>query len=387
LDAQYHSDFEHLEKDLGSYFGNLHLSKSAWMILCVLVTTLFFARPFSHISGFEPFQLHNWKLFDVLYVDYLLLFVALLAATIIRFAVAWAALLKVLRRLERQPIRRAFDRLPKKFYSWTPLWHSGGARRTYSLQTRELECFRKFTALSQSPPLSQSLQSDLAALVNQLQNSEWRLLDAEADSYLDLQAENEIWQANLITTADRVVQEFLIPHWLASGDCETIESFEKETSEKPDDGVRHVIHNQLPPNNGETLAVVAEEFIALRFVSFLRYIGVQLRNLISFVVAGFIVCVASVRSYPFLAHHSIGWALTLTFLALGIPVVIAFAQMDKDAVLSRLSDTNPGKLDWAFYSRLISYGALPLLTVLASQFPAIGHFLFSWVQPAIDTFH
>jgi hypothetical protein len=68
-------------------------------------------------------------------------------------------------------------------------------------------------------------------------------------------------------------------------------------------------------------------------------------------------------------------------------VVIAFAQMDRDAILSRLSDTDPGKLDRAFYVRLIAYGGLPFLTVLASQFPSIGSFLFSWVQPAIEALH
>ena len=103
--------------------------------------------------------------------------------------------------------------------------------------------------------------------------------------------------------------------------------------------------------------------------------------------AGFILCVASVRSYPFLSQRTIGWTLTLIFIALSIPVVIIFAQMDKDAILSRLSDTEPGKLDRAFYVRVFSYGALPLLTVLASQFPAIGRFLFSWVQPAIEAMH
>jgi len=65
----------------------------------------------------------------------------------------------------------------------------------------------------------------------------------------------------------------------------------------------------------------------------------------------------------------------------------SFAQMDKDAILSRLSDTDPGKLARALYMRLLSYGALKLLTVLGSQFPAIGSFLFSWVQPAIETLH
>jgi len=132
---------------------------------------------------------------------------------------------------------------------------------------------------------------------------------------------------------------------------------------------------------------VAEEFVALRFVAFMRYVGVQLRNMLSFVVAGFVLCVASIRSYPFLTHRTIGWGLTVVFLVLGIPVVIAFAQMDRDAILSRLSDTDPGKLDRAFYVRLIAYGGLPFLTVLASQFPSIGSFLFSWVQPAIEALH
>jgi hypothetical protein len=33
---------------------------------------------------------------------------------------------------------------------------------------------------------------------------------------------------------------------------------------------------------------------------------------------------------------------------------------------------------------LLSYGALPVLTVLAAQFPTIGSFLFSWVQPLLQ---
>ena len=92
----------------------------------------------------------------------------------------------------------------------------------------------------------------------------------------------------------------------------------------------------------------------------------------TFFLGGGFYRVPSVRSYPFLGHRTIGWALTLIFIALGVPVVIAFAQMDKDANVSRLADTQPGKLDSAFYTRLVSYGALPLLTVMASQFPASG---------------
>jgi hypothetical protein len=66
---------------------------------------------------------------------------------------------------------------------------------------------------------------------------------------------------------------------------------------------------------------------------------------------------------------------------------MSFAQMDRDAILSRLSGTEPGKLDRDFYYRVVSYGALPLLALLASQFPSIGRFLFSWLQPGLNALH
>jgi len=385
LDVHYRAGFKQLEDNLSAYFFDLFQHRFERVLLLVVPVYLFL-RPLTYVSGFEPFHTKSFNAFDTLYVVYLLLFITLLLSALIRFVTGWAALLKILRRLERQPIRHAFDRLPKKFYSWTPIWHAGGARKTYSLQTRELECLQKLES-SAGRSLPFRLRRDLPGLVNQLQASAWRLLDAEANCYLDLQSENWIWQQNLISTGDRILWEFLVPHWRSRGDCESIDQYDREQSVKPDQGVRHLIHNRMPVSDANDIAVIAEEFIALRMVAFLRYVGVQLRNLLSFVAAGFILCVASIRSYPFLAHGSIGWALTVTFFALGIPMVIAFAQMDKDAALSRLSDTDPGKLDRAFYLRLVSYGGLPLLTVLASQFPVIGRFLFSWVQPAIAALH
>jgi hypothetical protein len=388
LDREYNSACGDLEHTLDGYFKDLFFSKYSWLVLAVVLAILLFSRPFSHIAGFEPFLLGDRRLFDVLYVVYLLLGTALLIGTMVRFVVAWAGLLKVLRRLERQPLRRAFDRLPKTFYSWTPLWHSGGARRTFALQSRALECLRKLQSdLEKSPLLPElkpELKKDLPDLVEDLQDQTSKLLQHEAAGHLDLSDDNRWCQEKMSFIADRLADEFLIPHWEKTGASESLAAPEAKAS-KGDDGVRYVTYGDAPLGNEPY--ILAEEFVALRFIAFMRYIGVQLRNLLSFVAAGFILCVASVRSYPFLAHRTIGWSLTLIFIGLSIPVVIAFAQMDKDAILSRLSDTQPGKLDRAFYTRLISYGALPLLTVLASQFPGIGRFLFSWVQPAIAAMH
>jgi hypothetical protein len=58
--------------------------------------------------------------------------------------------------------------------------------------------------------------------------------------------------------------------------------------------------------------------------------------------------------------------------------------MDRDPVLSRLRATKP-RLDMNFVLRVVSYGSLPVLALLGSQFPTVGNFLFSWVQPALQS--
>ena len=46
-----------------------------------------------------------------------------------------------------------------------------------------------------------------------------------------------------------------------------------------------------------------------------------------------------------------------------------------------------GRLDSGLFVRVVSYGALPLMTVLASQFPVVGNLLSHWLQPALDALH
>jgi hypothetical protein len=52
--------------------------------------------------------------------------------------------------------------------------------------------------------------------------------------------------------------------------------------------------------------------------------------------------------------------------------------------MSRITDTKANELGRTFFLRVAQYGALPLVTLLSSQFPEINRFLFSWLQPAID---
>jgi len=50
-----------------------------------------------------------------------------------------------------------------------------------------------------------------------------------------------------------------------------------------------------------------------------------------------------------------------------------------------LTDTTPGEVNkLSLFRRLLTVGALPIITVLSTQFPAVSHFLFSWVQPTLE---
>ncbi len=130
--------------------------------------------------------------------------------------------------------------------------------------------------------------------------------------------------------------------------------------------------------------LVREEFIVLRCVGFIRYSLWIMRSSLEFLTYGFILLVAALTLYPFEGKRGIGIALVFIFLAIGGLVFSAFAAMDRDPLLSRLSNTRPNELSRNFVYRLLAFGGLPLLTLLASQVPEVGNFLLSWAQPALQ---
>jgi hypothetical protein len=84
----------------------------------------------------------------------------------------------------------------------------------------------------------------------------------------------------------------------------------------------------------------------------------------------------------------IAWLATLLLAALLFSLGTVLAQMDRDAILSRLSNTTPGKFHYgSFLKHMLAVGGLPLITVLATLFPAIGNLLFSWAGPVLENLH
>lgn len=182
-------------------------------------------------------------------------------------------------------------------------------------------------------------------------------------------------QTIFVDAAEHLLNTQLRTQWLEEGGSDTLDDLNDRGSAAN------------PPSRGEQQRYLAEEFVALRYVGLIHYESAQLKNLVVLLSFGFVLALAAVGSYPFLSRRECVWSLAGVFLVFGVGIILSFAQMDRDSILSRLSGTEPGKLDRDFYFRVISYGALPLLALLASQFPSIGRFLFSWLEPGLNALH
>jgi len=95
----------------------------------------------------------------------------------------------------------------------------------------------------------------------------------------------------------------------------------------------------------------------------------------------FVVVTLSVSSYPFDPLPVIGAVFLVLFALVGVVVIVAYAEMSRDATLSRIADTNPGELGWEFWGKMAALGAGPLLGLLTTLFPSMTEFIVSFLQP------
>ncbi|HEX9945608.1 MAG TPA: hypothetical protein VGG03_26660, partial [Thermoanaerobaculia bacterium] len=115
-------------------------------------------------------------------------------------------------------------------------------------------------------------------------------------------------------------------------------------------------------------------FLALRVAAYLRYVFAHMRScLIGTLLPGLLILVG-VTTYAFQPKQFVS---TAVWVALALAVAVTawiFVQMDRNATLSRIGDTKPGQVtfDRAFFTNLLTYAGIPLLGLVAAQFPGVG---------------
>jgi hypothetical protein len=308
-------------------------------------------------------------------------FLALLFACA-RFVHAWLGLRTILHMVESHPICKAFERLgQEKGLSPALVWRWGGSRQTEVTLALSIDRLRALTEERMGHRLDDWSGADYERSLENLEKNARQVIAADSCGQpVETAALDEI-SSTLSHVSEHLVTSVLAPaRWKGAHESQQVGAAAGAgfaSGSTPGGAI-----SLTPLSSTDTNA--AEDFVALRFVALIRYVTLHLKNLLEFVAAGLMLAIASLVSYPFEPHHLIMTAISTCFFIIGGVFLFAFVQMNRNKIISDLSGTPAGKLDGNLL-HLVSFGALPLVTVLSAQFPSIGGFLFSWVKPALET--
>jgi len=293
-----------------------------------------------------------------------------LMGTTLRLWNIWFSTRQLLMALDSSPLRRGFQRL--EGFSWRPIWKfGGGALDEYRrILAREREATER--AFNTVP----KLQNPKVKIDRRFhQTLRW---------YRKLKSYRRPFSLHWLRR--RKVERKLIGSFgsfqravaVAAGDALSYlaERWQHET-EEPKRG-------RGPETPDELKVRACERFVALVYVSFLLVVLARMRTLIVAIGGMYILILLGMTLYPFEPKASTQAFLAASLVFIITVVGLVFAQIHRDATLSYVTDTKPGELGGDFWLRMASFIALPLFSLFASQFPEIGRFFYSWLEPALQ---
>jgi hypothetical protein len=140
-----------------------------------------------------------------------------------------------------------------------------------------------------------------------------------------------------------------------------------------------------PPLSEDPFIRNCEELVCLTYLGFIQNILGRTRTVVMQITWLFIAAALSVACYPFDPRSALSLALLGLFIAIGIVITFVYAEMHKDSTLSHVTNTDPGSLGSEFWFKLFAFGAGPVVGLLATVFPGVAGFVFSWLQPGISS--
>jgi hypothetical protein len=202
----------------------------------------------------------------------------------------------------------------------------------------------------------------------------------------DYQLMNDL-DVHLAAFGRYLLELILIPYWRdrETGMVEARSDWKAPVQNSPAQNGGRTEENA--PNAVKSPGILAaEEFIAIRYISLIRAVLANMRSLMTFISLTFVLTIIAWNSYPFQPRQFVNWVFTILLALLGVGIIRIFAQMHRDPILSRLTDSKPNELGFDFYFRIITYGAIPVCTWLAYQFPGISSTIFRLIHPGTSVF-
>jgi hypothetical protein len=304
----------------------------------------------------------------------------------------WSRLRQLLVFLDRMPLRRTLAAL--RGFSWGTIWKMSGnvLDVRYKLLSRQLESLNHLHAsledlISSGAYLEgHELQQvrKCNAVVDECRSAGIVFAKWYSDNYHNPGAGGlgsfAAFQEHIAATAGHVLTDLLAPSWrkekqslilapVQSGD----DSDEQKKEQSP-----------LQPPSREHIRN-AEELTSLTYLGFVQNILGRIRTIALGGLFLFLAATLSVASYPFDPRPTLSGILALLFVIFGAVVVFVYADMHRDATLSHITNTTPGELGPQFWVKIIAFGAAPALGLITAAFPELSGFVFSWLQPGLNS--
>jgi hypothetical protein len=281
----------------------------------------------------------------------------------------WLSLKRLLMALNRLPLRRTFAAL--QGLSMRSLWSLSGtsSRARYQIFSHQMESLLHLrNELHCGPTLREALDEawEQALVFVKKRSQGLDLAMVNDDEALAIREE-------FSRCTEVVFNKILLPQWTA-----------ERASNDPNKVVVDADGDQRPPLSNIPVVRVAEEFVCLIYVGYLQNLLARMRTMVLSIAGIFAAIALSVAFYPYTPRPTITLALTMLFLVIGALVAAIYAGLDKDATLSHITNTKPGTLGLGFWARILSFAAVPALSLLVAQFPGITDFVTSWIRPGID---
>jgi hypothetical protein len=346
------------------------------LILCaifLLYVHIFFRWCFRDLPSSLEGPWFDWGFWLV----FLAVFTAIIVSTL-KLRALWRTTRKMLRFAVDLPLAPAFDRIPTRFKGWF-----------FGEEEFEL---RKQIIIQQSVALGKRTTDELAGIFSTLfceSQETWKARFARL--------EEQLTSKDGTLDSTRAVYPFLSRFWgaLPVEDAPRQSGTEGNGKDKSPDWLKYW---PLMPALGQKLktperavirdwVTMAEDLIALQIVRWFAPALSQLLPMMQFLVIGSISLLLAVTSYPF-GHQ--GWLMTLMVgLILVVAIVVAnvLIGVNRDELISRVSNTTPGRLnfDSNFVGSILTTFAPLVGAVLAVSFD-LSDLLHTWFGPLFQLF-
>jgi hypothetical protein len=349
----------------GMHLTPLSVVRYAFLLLLFFLAIWFLdSRPQPLLSLERPFLQVCMSIFFTLALGGVVL------ATVRLWGI-WLGVRRLLVALDSLPLRRGFEGVIEGF-SWKPVWRVGAVtlhefQRIFARLKEALVCSQNTYPLpagnlSNEWLLTMQRWGDLKALKHPYSLDWWRRRQVE----LELMRQFGKYQREIARIAAQAL-DMLARSWAQ----------EAQDPKEPKEPIMHGTSHKLGLR-------AWERFVCLVYVNFLLVMLVRIRTLIVAIGGMYVLTMIGITQYPFEPKAAVQVILIVLLAFIVVVVGMVFAQIHRDATLSHITGTNPDELGADFYLRMASFTALPLFSLLASQFPSINRLFYSWLQPAIQ---